>query len=758
MRRLRIMCAVTVLALVGFATALKLPTVARAQTKSSAIPSSTQSSSTKAASNASQSNTNAAQSNVPQTIASANSNAPITIAANISARSLAVQPQLPSATNAATAENSGALQSALVFLTNADKGNKIFTLATSMNAPAGTNGPSGSLSAASKIALFAGQAAAGSLGDGGAASGAEFDLALDSLAMRSGVAVAPDGTFFVADTLNGTIRSIAGAASSEPGIVRSVVGRFGPRQNFELVEPLGLALDRAGNLYIADHGANAVLMLHAATSRAPGALEILAHVVSPASVGVTLDGAKVFASSPDTGSIVEINSKTRSISTSAISTSQWFAESQKPTGAKIIPTGLAVDGAGNVFVSFSGPGGGLDQIWRLDAVSGKVTSAARGLSSPGELAFDSNGNLFVADQGTHRLLEFRGAGVPSNGVTLTPPAGPVPTDFGLEPVDGTTATQAFTLTNNSGGTISQIGSSFQSGMVNFKVANTSCTPTLLTDTSCAFNVAFTPQSSSALSDNLVATFAAGANPLSTLTASVTGTGDDYQIMLASGGIQQITVNPGVAATFLLQIVPDDMFSGQVTLTCPAVLPTSTTCGISAGTTVTTPLVPSMMVNVVAGTPLPFNVTFQTTAKGTPAPAMIGILPTVRGQGGNSSRSSDSAQVSLRSFSSVAFSTFAILAVFLFATCALGAFRKDLAGWNAMRAGLANLCRHSIPSMSLRRTISTAALLIIVATALSSCGGSSTRTFPATPKGTTNLTVQGLAQGATRGFVVTLVVN
>jgi hypothetical protein len=757
-RRLRIMCAVTVLTLAGFAAALKLPTVARAQNKTSAIPSSAQSSSTKAASNASQANTNTAQLNVAPAQTTANSNAPITIATNVSARSLAVEPQLPSATNATAVENPGAPQSALLFLTNADKGNKIFTLATSVNASGGTTGPSGALSAGSRLALFAGQAAAGSLGDGGAASGAEFDLALDSLAMRSGVAVAPDGTFFVADTLNGTIRSIAGAASSEPGIVRSVVGRFGPRQNFELVEPLGLALDRAGNLYIADHGANAVLMLHAASSRTPGALEILAHVVSPASVGVTLDGGKVFASSPDTGSIVEINTKTRSISTSPISTSQWFAESQKPTGAKIIPTGLAVDGAGNVFVSFSGPGGGLDQIWRLDAISGKVTSAARGLSSPGELAFDSNGNLFVADQGTRRLLELRGAGVASNGVSLTPPAGTVPTDFGLEPVDGTTSTQAFTLTNNSGATISQIGSSFQSGTANFKVTNTTCTPTLLTDTNCAFNVAFTPQSSGALSDNLIATFTAGANPPSTLTAAVTGTGDDYQIILASGGLQQITVNAGVAATFLLQIVPDDTFSGQVTLTCPAILPTSTTCGISAGTAVTTPLVPSMVVNVVAGTPLPFNVTFQTTAKGTPAPAMIGILPTVRGSGGDSIGPSNSEQNFLRSFSSAPFAVLAILAAFLSAAFAPGAFRKDRARWNAMRVRMANLSGSPIFGLALRRTLSSATLLIIFVAALSSCGGSSTPTFPATPKGTTNLTVQGLAQGATRGFTVTLVVN
>ena len=773
MRRLRIICAATVLTLVGFVAALKLSTAASAgaQSKGSAMPSAPQTSSTRTDTSSAQVNT-IVQSSVSrsQTGANAaqtqtNANVPVTIAANISGRSLAVQPQLQSATNPAVAEISSTPASALLFLSNADKGNRIFTLATASSASGAVSAAGGvvpaSLSTGSKIALFAGQTAAGSLGDGGAASSAEFDLKLDSLSMRSGVAVAPDGTVFVADTLNGTIRSIAGSASSEPGIVRSVVGRFGPRQNFELVEPLGLALDRAGNLYIADRGANAVLMLHGATSATPGALEILAHVVSPASVGVTLDGRKVFAASPDTGSIVEINAATRSISTSPISTSQWFAGSQNPTGAKIIPTGLAVDGAGNLFVSFSGPGGGLDQIWRLDATSGKVTTAARGLTSPGELSFDSNGNLFITDQGTRRLLELRGAGVPATGVTLTPPAGPVPTDFGLEPVDGATATQAFTLTNNSGATISQISSSFQSGATNFKVSNTSCTSTLLNDMSCAVNIAFTPQSSGAISDNLVVTYTAGANPPATLTAPVTGTADDYQILPANnvGPIYQISINAGMAATFLLQIVPDDTFSGPVTLNCPATLPTSTTCGISAGTTVTTPFVSSMTVNVVAGVALPFNVTFQTTAKGTPAPSNVGFPPTIRAPGGQSNGPVGTTAQFAKFSALSASAALAILAAALSAIFAPAIFRRDrhAAKPNPVRISVANLCRASIGGLSLARSISICALLIICMGALASCGSSGVKLIP-TPAGTTNLTVQGTAQGATRGFTVTLVVN
>ena len=58
---MRIVCAVSVLGLAGFAAALKFPAAARAQNKTSAPPPSSQSSSTKATSNAAQASTSATQ-------------------------------------------------------------------------------------------------------------------------------------------------------------------------------------------------------------------------------------------------------------------------------------------------------------------------------------------------------------------------------------------------------------------------------------------------------------------------------------------------------------------------------------------------------------------------------------------------------------------------------------------------------------------------------------------------------------------------
>ncbi len=759
MRRLRTVFAVTAVALVGFAVVLKFSaaTSAHARQQAAAPDSSSHASailrslplqlpSTAASGSATQvisstmlepaAQLGVAQVSATQATASQTpyANAPVMIAKNVSVRALAVEPQSGSATSASSAENLSA--PALVYLTNADKGNRIFTLATALSA-------SGALSANNKVALFAGQAAAGSLGDGGAASGAEFDLKLDSLAMRSGVAVASDGTIVVADTLNGTIRSVAGADSSEPGIVRSVVGRFGSRQNFELVEPLGLALDRAGNLYIADRGANAVLMLHSASSDSPGVLEILGHVVSPASVAVTLDGNKVFAASPDTGTIVQINTKTRSISSAGISPARFFADSQQRAGsANIIPAGLAVDGAGNLFVSFSGAGAALDQIVRLDAATGIAKSIAHGLSSPGEIAFDSNGNLFIADQGSRRLLDLRGAGVPANGVSLNPPANQAP--YGPEPIAGTSPSQTFTLTNNSTGTITQVSSAFQGANPgDFTVLNTSCTGTLVAGMSCLLNVAFTPQATGARSASLAVTYTA-AGVQNTLTAPVTGTGDDYQITLASGAMQQMTIAQGLATTFLLQVVPDDTFSGPMTLLCPGLLPAATTCGVSAGTTVTTPLAPTLTINVTAGTPVPFNVAFQTTSPTPITPAAAGPAPIIYGPGGES----NGPTASTRNLSRAPLIAFGVIAILL-------ALR-----WKFVAAGFrrAHFSFDFVLDSRLRRSLSILAVFVIFAAVLGGCHHSTTTGIVVTPKGTYNLNVQGTAQNATRGFVVTMVVD
>src|SRR6202030_3686080 len=272
------------------------------------------------------------------------------------------------------------------------------------------------------------------------------------------------------------------------------------------------------------------------------------------------------------------------------------------------------------------------------------------ISAPGDIQFDANGNLFVAEQGRNRILEIKGLGQAVANVTLTPPPAPVPpagvpcptiaqppgftanTNFCAEPLAGTTPTSAFTLTNNSnaeitGVTITTIGLD----PADFVVSSTSCTTTLNAGSSCLINLGFAPTATGPRTATLVVTYTGATNPL---TSSVAGTGDDYQIALASGQLTQISVNAGSTGTFNLQIVPDNIVTGTVTFVCPGNLPMATTCTFSPTTVnVTTP-----------GTAVPFSVAFQTTSRVPTPPPKTGATPVVASQnrwGGPGARSANS---------------------------------------------------------------------------------------------------------------------
>jgi len=67
----------------------------------------------------------------------------------------------------------------------------------------------------------------------------------------------------------------------------------------------------------------------------------------------------------------------------------------------VTPNGLAVDNAGNIYVSESYRG----RVRRVDAATGTVTTVAGGLNNPSGLTLDSAGNLYIADLGNLRVLK-----------------------------------------------------------------------------------------------------------------------------------------------------------------------------------------------------------------------------------------------------------------------------------------------------------------------------------------------------------------
>jgi len=611
---------------------------------------------------------------------------------------------------------------AAVYLTSADSPNRVFTLSKSAAFPSGI-----------ALSPIAGTGQPGSLGDGGAAVAAQLDLSLQSLFARSGVAIAADGTIFIADSQNSTIRSIAGAGSSEPGVIRAVAGRWAPAQNVTLSEPMGIVLDRANNLYIADQGAGAVLRMQAGSDQ----LSVLAHVVSPASVAITQDASKIFVASVQTGAIFAINTQSQAITTvpgfspsetgpveagssSANSSASGVcapaqaaaqrgaAASSASTGAseQVCPAGIAVDGGGNLFVADANSG----KILRIDAKSSKATTATSDLSLPGAIQFDANGNLYVSEQGHARILELAGMGEPASVIALTPAAAGFPTvavgtaspaqtftlannsanalsgvtvtmagadpaDFTIEsngcgatlaasstcaiavastptvvgsrsailtvtdstpsdlatanlytlaltpasttfenvPTGGTSPSQTFTLTNASPVSLSGVTIAFNPATSpgNFTQQSASCTTMLGANSTCTISVAFTPQTTGALSSALTVTESGGASTSATMSA----TGDDFSLQFANGQPQEITILQGGSGTISGFVQPVGAFGQngeKVTFVCPTNLPVNTSCAITPCPASITP-----------GANTNFQITFVTSTDTKPAPVPTG---------------------------------------------------------------------------------------------------------------------------------------
>jgi hypothetical protein len=246
-----------------------------------------------------------------------------------------------------------------------------------------------------------------------------------------------------------------------------------------------------------------------------------------------------------------------------------------------------------------------------------------------------------------------------------------------------------------------------------------------------------------------------------LTADVSGVADDFELACmttttftcpppSNGAPYQITIAQGYQATFQLQIVPDDTFTGTVTLTCPTNLPSSpagnigspTTCGLSPGSTVSLPLSNIITLPVMAGTAVPFNVTFQTTTTtghqfgqppSSPPPSSGVLLAAFSARNGGGTGGAGRSRMPAAALAAI------LLLAVMFASLALLWRQRRLPRW--------------VPVFAI-------ACSVVICATLGGCGhnNNSQDIIPYTPTGSYSLTVHGSAQNASRGYTMIMVVD
>lgn len=238
-----------------------------------------------------------------------------------------------------------------------------------------------------------------------------------SLYLPTSVTLDGAGNLYIADSLHNRIRmvcasaasaTIYGAACTGAGIISTIAGNGNPTYTGDddpaaqstLDAPSGVALDGAGNLYIADTGNNVIRKITASTG-------IISTVAGTGAIGSAGDGLAA--------TLAELNQ----------------------------PQGVTVDMSGNLFIADTSN----HRIRRVDAVTGVITTTVgngsmnpvtgdgsysgdkgpamqAGLNFPYAVAFDASGDMYIPDSRNNVIREVTAVnGVISGSDTITTFAG-----------------------------------------------------------------------------------------------------------------------------------------------------------------------------------------------------------------------------------------------------------------------------------------------------------------------------------------------
>ncbi len=276
-----------------------------------------------------------------------------------------------------------------------------------------------------------------------------------------GVAVASNGTVYVADALNHTIRKITPA-----GVVTLLAGTPGSSGFADspsaplFARPTGVAVDAAGNVYVADYNNQRIRKITAAgvvstlagsatglvgTNDGTGAA---AEFHNPFGVALNSTATLPYVSDQNNQTIRQITLPGGVVTTYAGISGGGYSNGPKASALFNTPKGIAVDSAGNVYVADTGNmvvrkiAGGVVSTLAGDPATAFLAGYNDGAGSgarfselatfspfggPCGIAVDSDGYVYVTDQGNPASLRGHMLRKITPGGSVTTLAGTVST-------------------------------------------------------------------------------------------------------------------------------------------------------------------------------------------------------------------------------------------------------------------------------------------------------------------------------------------
>ncbi len=230
----------------------------------------------------------------------------------------------------------------------------------------GSNNRIRKISTTGVMSTVAGNGSKGFSGDGGPATSAAIS--------PGGVAVDSAGNIYIADFSNNRIRKV-----TPQGIISTVAGGGssgdgGQAVGAALNGPSNIALDKAGTLYISEFNANRIRKVSNG---------IISTVAGTGTRGFSGDGAAATAALLSTPTYVQADN----------AGNLYIADYGNNRIRKVDSSGVISTVAGNGTRSFAGDGG---------------TATNASLSNPSGVALDNAGNFYICDMGNARIRKVTG--------------------------------------------------------------------------------------------------------------------------------------------------------------------------------------------------------------------------------------------------------------------------------------------------------------------------------------------------------------